>query len=330
MVSDIEAQLGPQQYIRAFKLIVSGNDGNGFDLSNLRCKFSIKRSDNMTPNSADIRIYNVEPQTALKIFSDFQAQANGNGILFNKGRVLMQGGYDANFGVIFSGNVKQVILGRETATDTFVDIVAGDGDRAYNYAIVNTTVAAGSQTSDQLFASVQAMTGKGVTMGNGGNMPNKKLARAKVMYGNARNYLREIGQTTQQSWSIQDEKINFVAVKGYLPGERVVLTSKTGLIGTPQQTNEGLNIKCLLNPLIRIGGLVQIDEADVEDFKINLANPNSPANIGAPLTADGVYYAFVVEHSGDTRGTDWYTTILGISQNPTGNALNSVQVGYNF
>lgn len=305
-----------EQYLRVCQLIVFGNNLDGVDLSALRIKFSVKRSDTMTPNVADIRVYNLEEQTAVRIRKEFT-------------RVILQAGYEGNFGVIFQGNIKQVILGRESATDTFIDIIAGDGDRAYNFAIVNTSLAKGSTQTDQINKSIEAMSKKGVTAGNiGTQSPDKVLPRGKVMYGNARNYLRDAAQTSQSSWSIQDEKVNFVAKKAYLPGEIVVLTSKTGMIGTPNQTNEGVNAKCLLNPNIRIASRIKIDNSSIQRFKINLSIPNSAANIPAPLTADGVYYVLVAEHSGDTRGVEWYTSLICLNIDVTTNPINSVQVGY--
>jgi hypothetical protein len=304
-----------QQYLRTCQLIVFGNDLSGLDLSALRIKFSVKRSDTMTPNVADIRVYNLEEQTALRIRKEFT-------------KVVLQAGYEGNFGVIFQGNIKQVILGRESATDTFIDIIAGDGDRAYNFAIVNATIAKGSTQRDQVNAAVSSMAPKGVDAGHLGEMPTEKLPRGKTMYGNARNYLRDAAQTSQSSWSIQDEKVTFVKKKAYLPGERVVLTSKTGMIGTPQQTNEGVNVKCLLNPNIKIASRVEIDNKSIQQFKINLSIPNSAANIPAPLTADGVYYVLVVEHTGDTRGIEWYSSLICLNIDVTTNPINSVQVGY--
>lgn len=303
------------QYLRKIELIVADQNFNGLDLSALRIKFSVKRSDTMTPNMADIRVYNLEYQTALRIRDEFK-------------RVTLQAGYAGNYGVIFQGNIKQVILGRESATDTFIDIVAGDGDRAYNFAVVSTTIAAGATLSDQVSAAITPMVPKGVTAGNVGDMPTTQLPRGKVMFGNSKNYLRNVANTTGKSWSIQDEKITFVPKKSYLPGERVVLTSKTGMIGTPQQTNEGVNVKCLLNPLIKIAGRIQIDNKSIERYKINLSIPNSPANIPAPLTADGVYYVLVAEHTGDTRGVEWYTNLICLNIDVTSNPVNSVQVGY--
>lgn len=303
------------QYLRTVTLLVSRTNGKGLDLSNLRIKFMVKRSDTMTPNMADIRVYNVDPDTAILIRKEFT-------------KVVLQAGYASNFGVIFQGNIKQILIGRESGTETYIDIVAGDGDRAYNFAIVNSSLAAGSGQTDQVKAAVSSMNAKGVSAGHLGDFPTNQLPRGKVMYGNARDYLRDAAQTTGKVWSIQDEKVTFVGKKTYLPGTAVVLTSKTGMIGAPEQTNEGVNVKCLLNPNIRIATRVKLDNASIQRFKINLSIPNSAANIPAPLTADGVYYVLVVAHSGDTRGTDWYSSLICLNLDVTANPFNSVSVSY--
>lgn len=303
-----------EQFGRVCTLLVSNSAGSAVDLSPLRIKFAVKRSDTMTPNVADIRVYNVDLNLAQFIKNEFT-------------KVVLQAGYTGNYGGIFKGNIKQVILGRESATDTFIDIIAGDGDQAYNFAVVNTTLSKGSSQSDQLNAAVDSMKPNGVTMGYTGTMPTQQLPRGKVMYGNARKYIRNIADSSDFGWSIQDEQVNFIKQSTYLPGDVVVLTSKTGLIGTPQQTNEGVNCKCLLNPFIKIAGRIQIDNRSVEALKINLSVPGSPANIPAPVNADGIYYVLVAEHLGDTRDVEWYTNLITCYVDPTAPPLASVQIG---
>jgi hypothetical protein len=137
-----------------------------------------------------------------------------------------------------------------------------------------------------------------------------------------------VADTSDASFSIQNEKITIISKKKALPGERVVINSKTGMVGTPQQTNEGVNLKCLINPTIKVGGEIQLNNKDVADFKINLAVPNSAANIPAPYTYDGVYYVLVIEYEGDTRGVPWYCNLICLNKDITTNPINSVQINY--
>lgn len=308
--------MSSQQYLRKCTLLISTSSGDGLDLSNLHIKFNIKRSDTQTPNVAEIRVYNLEEQTAQRIQKEFS-------------NVILQGGYEGNFGVIFQGNIKQILRGRENATDTFIDIIAGDGDLSYNFAVVNTTIASGASQAEQVNAAISSMTKTGgVKAGSMGNMPNSKLPRGKVMFGMARDYLRQTAETTNNSWSVQNGVVQFVPVTSYLPGEAVLLTAKTGLIGTPVQTNEGINVKCLLNPKLQVGGRILLDNKSIARLKIDLSKPNNPANIPAPINNDGVYYILVIEYQGDNRGNDWYCNLVTLNISVTSNPLNSVQVGF--
>lgn len=315
LLSTVAASGGNQQYLRQCTLLVTDKAGSGLDLSQLHIKFSVKHSESMTPNTADIRVYNLDFDTVFKIKKEFT-------------KVVLQAGYPGNVGVIFMGNIKQVISGRESATDTFIDLVCGDGDRAYNFAVVNTTLKAGSTQMDQINAAANPMVSKGVTQGFIGPLPPTTLPRGKSMFGNSRDYLRNVAQTSKSSWSIQNEKIVFIPEKSYLPGTAVVLTSDTGMIGTPQQTNEGVNVKCLLNPFIKPGGRIKIDNASVLAAKLNLDDPKDPVNVAPPLSADGTYYVLLTAHQGDTRAVDWYTSIVGIIVDITTNPINSVRTGY--
>lgn len=328
-MADISSLLpNSAQFGRACSLIVYGLTQQGLDLSALRIKFSVKRSTTMTPNTADIRVYNVSDQTAQFIKTTYSPSLSSGFIASNRGRVILQAGYVGNFGVIFQGNIKQIILGRENATETYVDIIAGDGDRAYNYAVVNKTLAAGSSQMDQVSAALTPMNAKGVTQGYVQLNSFTRLPRAKVMYGNSINYLRNVGQATNQDFSIQDEAVTFVSLTSFLPGTVVVLNSNTGMIGTPQQTDEGINVRCLINPLLKIGGRIQLNNSSIQGLKINLNATNTSVKVPTPFNTDGVYFILVVEHIGDTRGLDWYSNLVTLSVAITTNPLNSVQAGY--
>lgn len=313
--SELDSLRNSVQFGRECKLDVFDSDLNGIDLSALRIKFSIKKTGVMTPNMADIRVYNLADSTATLIRKQFK-------------KVVLQAGYAGNIGTIFQGNIQQVIIGRESSTDTFIDIVAMDGGFAYNYAVVNGTLAAGASLEDQVSAAIGSMNSKGVTAGYSDLNTTEKLPRGKVMFSPSKNVLKDIMDSSDRDWSIQDGKVNILRRKTYLPGEIVYLSSKTGMIGTPQQTNIGVNLKCLLNPNLKVTGRVQIDNRSVARFKINIGEKPGPENYEPPQNADGVYYLFVVEHLGDTRGIEWYSNLVCLNISVTSNPLNSVQADY--
>ena len=304
------------QYLRKASLIVgdnSGKDGSALDLSALRFSFAVRRGDIETPNSADIRVYNLSDATAKKIMQLLPTPE------FT--RVVLQAGYDGNFGVIFDGTIKQIRHGRESQTDTYLDISAADGDSAYNFAVSAVSLAAGSKPADHIAAILQDMAKKGVSQGYSPDLPGNPLPRGKVIYGMSRDALRGVARNTSSAWSIQDGKVDFIPLTSYKPGEVAVINSTTGMIGLPEQTQNGIRIKTLLNPNLKIGQAVQINNASVQQYRYNLALKQTAQNLMAQnvlkTDADGVYYVMVANHSGDTRGNDWYTDLICLSIDAT-------------
>ncbi|RQZ89884.1 hypothetical protein DF053_08550 [Burkholderia cepacia] len=298
-----------QQFGRKVSLIIGFDSGEALDLSELRIVFRVQRGDLQTPNSARIRVYNVSANTARRAQSkEFT-------------RVVLQAGYEGNYGIIFDGQIKQVRRGRETQTDTFLDITAADGDSAYNFAVVNTTLAAGSTPADHVAAVCTAMGQYGVQQGYLPELPSNPLPRGKVMFGMARDFLRWTARTTQTVWSIQDGKVVMVPETAYMPGEIPVITSATGMVGLPQQTANGIEVKMLLNPSVKIGRLIWLDNASIQQYEYSLnvgqQAENERIEMQAKLQDDGFYYVMLAEVSGDTRGEEWYTSVVCLAADVT-------------
>ena len=78
-------------------------------------------------------------------------------------------------------------------------------------------------------------------------------------------------------------------------------------------TNDGVSARCLLNPLIRIGGIININQRDIADAKLSNVSNDLQVNSAPQTTADGLYRVLVAEFVGDTFGNDWYTDITCIS-----------------
>ena len=307
-----------RQYLRKASLIVGDND-DALDLSELRFRFAIRRGDIQTPNTADIRVYNLAPNTSQRVQKEFT-------------RVVIQAGYDGNFGLIFDGTIKQVRRGRETPTDTYLDITAADGDRAYNFAVSAISLAAG-QTSPRNAVEmiVRDMARHGCSQGYiPDTLPDQPLPRGKVIYGMSRDALRILAENTDTTWSIQDGKVDLVPLTGAKPSADIpVITSATGMIGLPEQTQNGIRIRTLLNPNLKIGQVVKVDNESIQRMRFGLGVENQVQNqfnaLAAKTDDDGFYYVMLAEHSGDTRGNEWYTGIICLAMDATTVPLGSGQ-----
>lgn len=288
------------------------------DLSALRFVFKSAQSERETPNNLRVRVYNLAASTKARI------KAEGL-------RVVLQAGYQSGpAGVIFTGEIRQFGDGREDAKSTYLDILASDGDTGYQYAFMAQSFAHGTKLSDMVDASIATMAPYGVNRGQvnydgtGGILP-----RGKVLFGLSRAMLRSAMQNTGATWSISNGKVNIIDLRGYLPGEAVVLNSTTGLVGRVEQTVDGMAAKCLINPKIQPGGLLKIDNKSINTTtaaKPLGGDPNAPQipfdsykglQRYASIAGDGLYRVFVAEHSGDSRGQEWYTEIVALAVNPT-------------
>ena len=308
----------PSQFIRQVNLIVS-NASKGLDLSAFRIVFMTSQSDFQTLNTMKARVYNLSDETSRQIQKEYSD-------------VTLQAGYkDGNLAIIFKGTIKQVKRGRESQTETYTEIFAADGDDFYTYGTVNKTLAAGWTQKDAIAAATQA---------GGGTLGTVKFAsilnpapRGKVMYGMARLQLQRSAASTLTAWSIQNGKVTVTPITGYSDGEVVVINSATGMVGLPEQTEDGLSVACLLNPKIVIGTQIQIDQKSVQKASIPndaqfLSLPKDQldkTDFYPPTADDGFYKVLASEHEGDTRGNDFLTHIIALAIDKTAPQDSSVK-----
>lgn len=300
------------QYLRRVQLTVS-DAFEEVDLSELHFRFATRQADIQTPNRATIRIFNLADDTAQKVQKEFT-------------KVTLQAGYQSGaFGVIFSGTIVQVRRGRENATDTYLDLICGDGDEALNFSTVSTVISGGSTFTDRVAALQKAMEAQGVKPGYTGEPTDPEtLPRGKVFYGMCRDHLRVQAAAQDMSYSIQNGELTMIPLQGVKPGEAVVVNSQTGMIGLPEQTQDGIRVRTLLNPLLAVGSTIQIDEKSVQQQLISQSTTSDASQNNFPgIAADGLYKVMVIEYVGDTRGQPWYSDIVGLGVDPSTNSLSS-------
>jgi hypothetical protein len=303
-----------EQYLRKLSVIVAQADGTGLELAEFRCKFKVQRGDIQTPNSLDLRIYNLSDNTRNKIASKEFTQ------------VAIKAGFPGNFGLIFQGTIKQSRKGRVDQKDSYVDITAADGDEAYHFATISATIPAGTKPGGIADAILNAMKAHGITKGYQPNFPQNGCVRGKVLYGMARDAARDFAWAQNCKWSIQDGALTFIPYTSYIPGQIIpVITPSTGLIGVPEQTQQGLNIRVLLNPNIKVGQLIKLDSTDINKLRFDLSTDKLTLSNNLFLNGrvlntpnpDGLYYVMVANHTGDSRGTEWYTDVICLAVDAT-------------
>ena len=292
---------GGVEYGRQFSCVLANAGGSGLEFNQFRCEFTVQRGDNYTPNTADVRIYNLGSNTVGRIQAEFT-------------QMQILAGYPGSFDIIFKGTIKQRRFGRVDNIDSYVDITAADGDEAYNFATISGSLAAASTTPGSVADTLyNAMSGLAATQQNA-------LPRGRVLYGLARDELRDFSSSNAVQWSVQDGALTFIPYKSYAPGVVPIIGPGTGLIGVPEQQADGIHFQCLLNPLIKVGQLVKLD-ATVNLYRFSLSLQDQATNPSLKemikLSGDGTYYVLNVSHSGDTRGQNWYTDAICLATDAT-------------
>jgi hypothetical protein len=323
-----------QQFGRKVTLTVAAGE-KGRDLSAMRFSFMVKQFENLTPNTAIIRVYNLSEDTtnALLGMGPYAGLATAE---YN--RVILQAGYgeaaspsgvvSSQYGVIFDGTIKQFRRGRERNVDNYLDIFAADGDLGYNHGALNKTLEARAKPTDIVTAVVEGMGFQlDPAILQSGLVGGTKLARGKVLWGLGRALMRDLEATHQGHFFIDNGVMKFVPLTSYLGGDPVVLNSKTGMIGTPEATDDGVEVTCLLNPNIRIGTRVQINNRDINTtFIEHQGFPQLDAlEFPASVTSDGIYRVIVAEHEGDTRERHFYSRLTCLAIDKTARPINSVK-----
>jgi len=240
------AQPGLPLYLRKLSLVVGTTGGEGLDLSEMHVKFSTRQFDAGNPNSCQIRVYNLSDNSANLIEKVFTV-------------VLLNAGYQSGpFGRVFYGTIVQTRRGKEAAgdayTDTYMDLSVVDGDAATNFTIISQTLAAGATFADRVNAIQAAMNAGSTTPLTNGYITDlgpQKSVRGVTMYGKTPDELRKVAQATNTSWSVQNNALQVMKYDEVIPGPATVLSPNTGLIGLPEQTNQGIKVRCLLNPFLR-------------------------------------------------------------------------------
>ncbi|MFN1150085.1 hypothetical protein [Serratia liquefaciens] len=337
-------------WMRHFELQILDEGGKGVSLTDLKVTFDIERNDNKWPATATVKVYNLSANTTNRIlqreFSKIRIIAGYDGIApdvdssqVGKVRELTQSEVgqfnDQNFGIIFSGDIRFTVTGKDNATDSYVLIQACDSLEAFINATIMTTIAKGYTLEDVYKLLMKQLEPFGVVGGIVPEFPKTVFPRGKTFYGMVHDYLDNLAEQLNATWQFSYGKVDIIT-KDIAAHKAVVLNSNAGLIGMPQQTiGGGVNITCLINSRIQLHGLVQLDQRSVYRTKLNNqdiysggfsekdengnlvvtgkirdANGNlidGPATAQpASIATDGVYIVRYISYRGDTRGQLWY------------------------
>lgn len=299
------------QFIRHYDLYISGPKYKeyGGDLSPLarkisdplRITFNIRKTITREPNLAQIKLYNLSPDTEREIIQEGT-------------QLVLSAGYDTP-GVIFKGQVYQPLRSRENTTDYVLSLSAMDGDAYLNLGFLSGTILSNQsrrEIASQILrdSNIQLDSSQldELTETNFVDGSTPKNERAKVLFGEPGKYLSNLATMGNSSFYIDNNEARFFnPLSNVGKNTAHLINANTGMIGFPEQIPYGVRVKCFLNPNIRLGDFIKIDNKTVILNDIDFQDTNYQSHL---LNADGVYRIIEIVYQGDYRGDDWYCEII--------------------
>ena len=270
---------------------------SNLDVSDFKVHFRIEKTLKPEPNKALVEIYNLseDHREALaelapgksvgkKGKKKGQTSPNLKGVI----PCRVEAGYtDDGAKQIFLGDLRTCDTERDGA-DWVTAVTSGDGERAFRTARISQSFGASTPVSTALTSLVK---GLGLGTGNLSKVlaalkvgPAQVYARGVVFSGPVVRHLTDLCRSANLEWSIQDGVIQFVDLNKALGERAVVLSSTSGLIGSPNVDGNGvLKAKTLMIPDLRCGRLVTVDAKYVQ----------------------GTFRIEKIVTEGDSHGQDW-------------------------
>jgi hypothetical protein len=285
--------------------VVSNSD---YENKTLRVTFDIQKKWTV-PNISEICIYNLNSRDEK--------------ILFKNGTIVqVEAGYvNGHYGLIYEGDVFQPMWERENNVTFKLTLRCIDVMRLLS-PDNHVAMSAALMTQQETVLKMAEASRVSFTPKISKTMVSTRPTRTKVLFDNPFHYLRKwcqqngtmVGSEDGVVYLSRPQDTNEDFDSG---GNALVLSpGKGGIIGVPQQTQDGVNFTCLLNPLIGIFKnpfLIKIDNSFIRQTAVQYGDKGF-----SMLDQDGMYKVIGVNHVGDTRGKDWYSHVIGVNQSMEG------------
>lgn len=254
-------------------------NGLGFDLSNLDCVFKAKKTLKSEPNTCEVKLYGLSPETRRVLETP------------KKLVLRLEAGYPDSVAQIFLGEIRSAHSKREGA-EIVTEISTGDSAAEMQKARIHMSIGPKVPTSVVLEAIVQSL---GAGMGNTRQAAGRLASAGSALFGpgsalsgSSAQILTDICRSADLEWSIQDGVVQILDRGRAMSEKAVFLSSETGLVGSPSVDHKGVvSAVALIQPDLRPGRKIE--------FK--------------SISFNGGYRIEECEYTGDTAGTDWYVKL---------------------
>lgn len=259
---------------------------NGLEIEQLRVEFKIEKNLEAKPNTSEITITNLGPDSRKAICEKPQI-------------VRLDAGYSKDAGArhVYTGDLRHGYSKQEN-TEWLTVLQCGDGSRAYASARVNRSY--GPRTS-VLTVLRDAATSLNLVLPRNVEVSaelQRQFTKGYQLYGQAADELARLLAPFGYSWSIQDGRLQVLKDEETRADRAYLISVKTGLLGSPEfQTPSAADNKK--------------GRAATLSFRTQLY-PQLTPGAKVDVQAEAIKGTFRIEkvtHTGDSHGDAWQTDV---------------------
>lgn len=262
------------RFLRSYKLIIKTENQTIEILPPLNIEFETEKSIESTGlNTLNLKIYNL-------------SEAKRNQLVKDKDRkkyiqVQLFVGYEDNIKQIFQGNVVRAYPDRNGGNlVSILECMDGQEDAKKSFS---------SKTASTKKKAVEEIL-KDMPNTSIGKITNQNtIYRNKVIMGNSYEELKKLVQPDEVMF-IDDEKLYIIKDTEVTDDYAPVISAETGLINIPRKEDGFVDISTIINPAIKLGGLVKLE------------------TIYVPYLS-GVYKVQTLSTKGSYEGQEWTQNI---------------------
>jgi len=279
-------------YLRNLELVVS-TAGARLEIRGLFIKFQIRWEASATAASGDIEVYNLADATETRI-----SQRGSQVSLF--------AGYQDSLEEIARGDIRRVDKKRSGVNR--ISVIRFGGNLSRTSAAVFARTYEGEIALAQVVRDIIAEM-PDMEAGDLSAIPADAVLRNKTFALPGATALTGLLSPLDLSWYEEDGLIGVMA-RGESVDDRydVVISEKTGMVGTPAIADDdrGVKVRTLLDHRIRLDTRFRLESVVLGEG--GQGNTVRESEFGA---VDTHYQVVSYEHSGDNRAGGWFTDIEG-------------------
>lgn len=264
----------------------------------LRCAFKVKKQLTPTPNTCELKIWNLnaDQRLSLEEIPDRPKSATLASLVSDltaNNMVRIEAGYKNSMSLLYLGEVRDA-LSKSEGPDITTEVSSGDGEKDLAEKRINIPIGVGTPVSVAVEALVKAL---GCGRGNLDKiLPKLKLTGAAEMFvhgtvlsGAAADEFDAIMRSANLEWSLVNGKLQILDRGKALEGLAIKITPDTGLIGSVACDAKGIiTFETLMIPDMYPGRTVVVDSKHNE----------------------GAYRVEECDYSGDTFSNKEWTIVV--------------------